>query len=154
MSKSNPLEVLFWSIAFPGFGQFLNGKFLKGFVLLNLEFVINTQSNLNTIIILSFRGNIQRAIEQTNYQWLMFYPCVYLFSIWDAYRDSGGGRESYSFIPFVFSAYFGTIEVTYSTDIKIFGALLGPVWLSIFFLLLGVGVGVVLRRCLLISFHK
>lgn len=149
MSKSNRLEVLFWSIAFPGFGQFLKGKFLKGLVLLILEFLINTQSNLNTVIISSFQGEIQTAIEQANYQWLMFYPCVYLFGMWDAYRDAGGGKESYSFLPFVLSAYFGTIGVIYSNYLTIFGVILGPIWFSILFLIIGVGVGLVLRKFLL-----
>lgn len=31
MRKSNrKIEMLFWSIALPGFGQFLNGKYLEG----------------------------------------------------------------------------------------------------------------------------
>lgn len=111
MSKQAPIEKLFWSIAFPGFGQLLNGKFFKGLVLVILEILINVQSNLNQIIVHSFHGDMTSAIGHTNYQWLMFYPCVYLFAIWDAYRDAGGGNSRYSFFPFVFSAYFGTIGV-------------------------------------------
>jgi len=146
LSKSRLLEVLFWSIAFPGFGQFLNGKFVKGIVLLVLEFAINNQSRLNSIIVMSFHGEIQTAIEQTNYQWLMFYPCIYLFGMWDAYRDAGGGKEPFSFLPFVFSAYFGTVGVVYSKNLTLFGLLFGPVWLSILFLFIGVGVGLILKR--------
>jgi hypothetical protein len=119
MSKSKHIEVLFWSIAFPKFEQFLNGKFLKGVTFLILEFLINSQSNLNTIIISSFQGQIEKAIGETNFQWLMFYPCVYLFSMWDAYRDAGGSTEPYSFLPFVFSAYFGTVGVVYSDTIDL-----------------------------------
>lgn len=146
LARSRSLEVLFWSIAFPGFGQFLNGKFMKGIVLLILEFVINNRSHLNTIIVSSFQGEIQTAIQQTNYQWLMFYPCVYLFGMWDAFRDAGGGKEPYSFLPFVFSAYFGTVGVVYSKNLSIFGLLFGPVWLSILFLFIGFGVGMVIKR--------
>ncbi|MEW9672409.1 hypothetical protein [Ammoniphilus sp. 3BR4] len=149
MSNPKPIEVLLWSIAFPGFGQFLNRKFLKGLVLLMLEFLINTYSNLNTVIILSFQGEILTAIEEANYQWLLFYPCVYLFGMWDAYRDAGGGKEPYSFLPFVFSAYFGTIGVIYSNALMVFGVILGPIWLSILFLIIGIGVGFMLRSFLL-----
>ena len=40
-------------------------------------------------ILYSFQGNIIReAIEATNYQWLMSYPCLYMFSMWDAYKDA------------------------------------------------------------------
>jgi hypothetical protein len=148
MPKSKHFEVILWSVAFPGFGQFLNKKILKGITFLTLEFVINTKSNLNLIIISSFLGEIDKAIDQTNYQWLMFYPCVYLFAIWDAYRDAGGGQEPYSFLPFVFSAYFGTIGVIYSKSVYFLGRKWGPVWFSILFLLIGVGVGFIIKKTL------
>ena len=43
-SEVNPKEVLLWSIAFPGFGQLLNGKYFKGIMLILLEVIINIQS--------------------------------------------------------------------------------------------------------------
>jgi hypothetical protein len=152
--RKNRGEVLFWSIAFPGFGQFLNGKYVKGVVLVALEFLINVMSNMNRAIVSSFHGDITQAIYDTDLQWLLFYPCVYLFGIWDAYRDAGGGREPYSFLPFVFSAYFGTIGVIYSPILKIYGVLWGPIWLSILFLLLGYGVGLLIRLCLNLVIKK
>src|SRR4051794_40670523 len=102
----NSYEKFFWCIALPGFGQFLNGKYLKGVILIFLEFLVNVQANFNEIIILSFHGDIERAIIQTDYQWLMFYPCLYFYAIWDAFKDGGGGKDSFSFLPFVFAAYF------------------------------------------------
>jgi hypothetical protein len=73
------MEKLLWSIALPGFGQLLNGKFLKGMLLISLEFLINIQANFNEVIILNFLGRTEEAIQQTNYGWLMFYPCLYFF---------------------------------------------------------------------------
>jgi hypothetical protein len=105
----NRKEALLWSIALPGFGQFLNGKLIKGFILLILEILINVLANFNEVIILSFYGDIEKAIIQTNYQWLMFYPCLYFYAMWDAWKDSGGGKERHSFLPFVFAAYFVTV---------------------------------------------
>jgi len=134
-------EKLLWSIALPGFGQILNGKLTKGILLIFLEILINVQANFNEVIILSFQGEIVSAIEQTNYQWLMFYPCLYFFAIWDAFKDAGGGKERYSFLPFVFGAYFVTVGLIYSSNLRIFGWLLGPVWLPMLFLIPGVGIG-------------
>ncbi|MFC7686992.1 hypothetical protein [Ureibacillus sp. GCM10028918] len=145
MSKENRVEKILWSIALPGFGQLLNGRFLKGLLLIVLEILINVQSNLNNSIIYSFQGEIQLAIDQTNYQWLMFYPCLYMFSIWDAYREAEGETSPYSFIPFVFSAYFGTIGVIYSSSLMVFGVQFGPVFLPILFLILGIGIGVLIK---------
>lgn len=47
---ANKRETLLWSIALPGFGQLLNGKLIKGTVLIFLEFMVNVQSNLNEIM--------------------------------------------------------------------------------------------------------
>jgi hypothetical protein len=142
MGKCTRIEAFLWSIALPGFGQLLNGKFFKGLLLIGLEFLINVQSNLNEIIISSFHGEIEKTINQTNYQWLMFYPCVYMFGIWDAYRDAGGGTTPYAVVPFAFGAFFGTVGIIFSNDF------LGAVWLGIVGLFLGIAVGLIIRTYL------
>jgi hypothetical protein len=146
MAQSKKAEVLFWSIALPGFGQYLNGKILKGTVLILLEFIVNVKSGLNYAILPSFYGNIQEAIAHTNFQWLMFYPCLYLFAMWDAYRDAGGGQEPFSFLPFVFAAFIGTIGVVYSPIFHINGIYFGVIWLPILFLILGFFIGKIIRK--------
>lgn len=90
MAKGSHIEKLLLSIALPGFGQLLNVAYFKGLVLIVLELLININSNLNLAIVESFYGNIDTAIQLTNYQYLMFYPCVYLYAIWDSYKDAGG----------------------------------------------------------------
>ncbi|MBD8028056.1 hypothetical protein H9636_15505 [Ureibacillus sp. Re31] len=148
MSKSGQIEKILWSIALPGLGQLLNGQLFKGLILIILEFLINVQSSLNQVIIYSFQGDIQLAIEETNYQWLMFYPCIYMYSIWDAYRDAEGETTPFSFLPFVISAYLGTIGVIYSSNLKLFGVLIGPVFLPILFIIFGIGIGVLIKMIL------
>lgn len=146
MNQNNKYEKLLWSIALPGFGQILNGRFLKGLLFIMLEFLINVQSNLNVVILLSFHGEIEQAIQQTNYQWLMFYPCLYFFAMWDAYKDAGGGKSSFAFLPFAFSAYFMTVGVIYSTSFKMTGILFGPLWLPILSVIPGVVIGLLLKK--------
>ncbi|GIN20697.1 MAG TPA: hypothetical protein DEO65_02330 [Bacillus bacterium] len=144
----NAKERLFWSIAVPGFGQLLNGKYIKGIVLIALEFLVNVMGNFNAVIIASFHGDIERAINQADFQWLMFYPCLYFFAIWDAYKDAGGGKEPYSFLPFAFTAYFVTAGVIFSTKVRLFGVLLGPIWLPILSVIPGVLAGLLLKKIL------
>ncbi|MCJ8009961.1 hypothetical protein ACFFF5_20150 [Lederbergia wuyishanensis] len=139
-------EKLFWSIALPGFGQLLNGRYVKGIVLILLEFLVNVQSNFNTVIMSSFHGDIETAISQANFQWLMFYPCLYFFAMWDAYKDAGGGKEKYSFLPFAFSAYFVTVGTIFSTKLRLFGVLLGPIWLPILSVIPGLVVGFLIKK--------
>lgn len=142
MKKPTRTEVFLWSIALPGFGQLLNGQYIKGLLLVVLEFVINWQSDLNEVIIASFHGDIKQAIAQADYHWLMFYPCVYMFGIWDAYKDAGGGETPYAVIPFALGAFFATTGLIYSRDF------LGPVWLAMIGLLVGIAVGLIIRAIL------
>lgn len=144
MGKCTRTEVFLWSIALPGFGQLLNGRVLKGLLLVGLEFLINCQSNLNEVIISSFHGEFEKAINQTDYQWLMFYPCIYMFGIWDAYKDAGGGTTPFAVVPFAFGAFFGTIGIIFSRDY------LGAVWLGIVGLSLGIAIGLLIKRILVI----
>jgi hypothetical protein len=142
----NPKEKLIWSIAFPGFGQLLNGKYLKGILFILLELIINVQSNFNQIIYFSFNGEIRKAIEHTEYQWLMFYPCVYFFSMWDAYKDAGGGKDPYSYFPFVMPACFVTVGLMFSARVKVLGIYLGTVWFPILCVIPGILVGILVKK--------
>jgi tetrahydromethanopterin S-methyltransferase subunit E len=69
--------------------------------------------------------------------------------MWDAFRDAGGGIEDYSFLPFVFAAYFVTVGCIYSTNFRLFGVLLGPVWLPILCVIPGVTIGLILKKSLI-----
>lgn len=143
------IERLFWSIGLPGFGQFLNGKYFKGIVLVLLEFIINSRANINTAIVLSFLGQTEAAVQQANYQWLMFYPCIYLFGIWDAYKDACEKESPYLFLPFAIAAYTETVGVIYSKTFRINGILLGPIFLPMICIFLGFSIGLVIRNLLL-----
>ncbi|MCT9852318.1 hypothetical protein P2R64_23760 [Priestia megaterium] len=145
----NELESIFWSIGLPGLPQVLNGRLTKGILFIGLEIVINIQSTFNQVILLSFQGETEKAIEQTNYQWLMFYPCLYFFSMWDAYKDANEEKPPLSFLPFVFSAYFVTVGIMYSSIFSIKNVLLGPVWLPLFFLPIGLSSGLIVRKILI-----
>ncbi|MFP7737287.1 hypothetical protein ACLHDF_29085 [Priestia aryabhattai] len=145
----NELESIFWSIAMPGFPQLLNGRLIKGILFITLEIAINIQSNVNTVLLLNFQGKIDEAIEHTNYQWLMFYPCLYFFSIWDAYKDANEEKSPLSFLPFVFSAYLVTVGVMYSSTFTIRGVLLGPLWFPLLCLPIGLLVGLIVKQIII-----
>lgn len=138
-------ERILWSIAIPGFGQLLNRQFFKGILFIVLEGIINTHSHLNKIIVLSFQGQITNSIATTDYQWLMFYPCVYMFAIWDAYKNAAENQGRLLYLPFVLAAYLGTVGIAYSPFFSISGHLMGPVWLPLTFSLFGVGIGIGIR---------
>lgn len=137
---SRVAEAMLWSIAFPGLGQLRNGKLFKGVLLLVLELLINAKSHLNMVILHSFNGNIRDTIAYTDYQWIMFYPCIYMFGIWDAYKDAGGGTKPYAVLPFAFGAFCGTVGVIFSQR------WLGAMWLGLCGLAVGIALGFALQR--------
>ncbi|GIO24850.1 hypothetical protein [Oceanobacillus sp. J11TS1] len=147
--KSKKLEAVLWSIALPGFAQLLNHRYIKGILFIGLEILINVMGNLNTVIILSFHLKIEEAIAQTNYLWLMFYPCLYFFTIWDAYKDAGGGEKPFAYLPLAFTAYFVTVGVIFSPNLTIFGHFIGPVWMPILSTPIGLAIGGLIRWFLL-----
>lgn len=147
--KTSPSEALVWSMVLPGFGQLLLGNYLLASFLLALEVLINTQSHFNEIIFHSLTGDITQAIEKGNLSWLSFYPCVYFFAMFDAYRTAGGGKNNrFSFLPFVFAAYFVTVGVFYSSHARITGHLMGPLWFPIICFIPGVLFGFLLKHLL------
>ncbi|WP_449539240.1 hypothetical protein [Ferdinandcohnia sp. Marseille-Q9671] len=143
------IERLFWSIALPGFGQLLNKQYVKGLTFIFLEFLVNTLGNFNEVIRLSFLGETQLALQLTNYGWLMFYPCLYFFAMWDAFKEAGGGQAPYSFLPFAFCAYFVTVGLMYAPKAMFFGITFGPVFFPMICVIPGLIVGFLIRKIIL-----
>jgi hypothetical protein len=128
---------LLWSMTIPGFGQLYNGDYLIGVLLVVLEFAINVKANLNLAILYSFQGDCLQAAQIANAQWVLFYPCVYVFSLWQAYnqamennrlsqKQADDSYHTYYNGVFVGAAMVGTLGVIYSSQIgPIFGGLAG-----------------------------
>ncbi|MFC0525767.1 hypothetical protein ACFFGV_19500 [Pontibacillus salicampi] len=84
----NPYIIAWWSVAFPGFGHLLLSKYLRGFLLLFWEFIVNINAKVNVAMVYSFQGKIEMATEVLNTRWLIIYIPVYIFTIWDTYRTT------------------------------------------------------------------
>ncbi|WP_061808823.1 hypothetical protein [Rossellomorea vietnamensis] len=113
----NPYIIAWWSAAFPGFGHLLLSKYLRGFVLVIWEVLVNIQSNVNLAMIYSFQGEIEKAKDILDTQWLLIYIPGYIFSIWDSYRTTVdlnnvfimADREEHRFNTFS----IGALEINY-----------------------------------------
>ncbi|MEO2077339.1 MAG: hypothetical protein ABGX20_18560 [Bacillus sp. (in: firmicutes)] len=153
MKKMSRLEAVLWNIAFPGFSQLIIGQFIKGILFVFLEILVNVMSNFNLAIMYSFLGKIEQAEAVIDYQWLMFYPCLYMFSMWDGYRAAMPENERYSFLPFVSCAYFVTVGLMVSPKVTVFHVHPGPVFLPMLFLIPGLIIGFFIKY-LLFFFSK
>jgi hypothetical protein len=150
MKKSEkPFECILLNIALPGTCQILNGSYIKGILLLILAGTINVKSHLNEIIFFLFNGDTTKIISNVHINWLMFYPCVYFFALWDAYKDAGGEKMEFSYLPFIFSVYFTTVGIIFSEKLNLFGIpgiVTGPVICFITGILLGMAAKVLMNK--------
>ena len=113
----NPLVIAWWSAAFPGFGHFLLSKYLRGALLFVWEVVVNVHLHLNQAIQYSFTGEIEKAVQVLDHQWLLLYSPVFVFGIWDSYRTANDMNNIY-LLAYQENAYFkpfriGAIEINY-----------------------------------------
>ncbi|TCP22688.1 hypothetical protein EV207_13430 [Scopulibacillus darangshiensis] len=84
----SPVVIAWWSATVPGFGHLLLSKYLRGYMLILWEMVINTQANLNMAIVYSFTGQFDMAKAALDLRWMTLYAPVYLFAIYDSYRTT------------------------------------------------------------------
>lgn len=84
--QKNPWVVVWWSLAFPGFGHLLINSNVIGFSLIIWELLINNQANLNQAIYLSMIGDFEEAKNVLNKKWFLFYIGMYIFAAWDCYK--------------------------------------------------------------------
>ncbi|MCL6610091.1 MAG: hypothetical protein K6T66_00975 [Peptococcaceae bacterium] len=88
LGRGNPWAAAAWSALLSGFGQMYNGRAFKAFILLGWTVAIIWLARLNDGIICTFTGDFRRAKEVVDYQWVLFFPSIYLYSVWDAYSDA------------------------------------------------------------------
>ncbi len=81
----NPWVTALWSAMFPGFGYIIMGSYMKGFLLIAWELLINTQAHINTAIMYTYLGQFDLAREVLNVRWTLLYLAVWAFSIWGSY---------------------------------------------------------------------
>ncbi|MEN6349221.1 MAG: hypothetical protein ABFD08_07470 [Syntrophomonas sp.] len=81
----NPWVTALWSAFFPGFGHIILGSYIKGFLLIGWEFLINTQAHINLAIMYSYLGKYDMAREVLDARWTLLYLAVWAFSIWGSY---------------------------------------------------------------------
>jgi hypothetical protein len=84
----NPWVVAWWSASCPGFGHIQLGLYIKGFILIMFEIIINVNAKINLAMVYSFTGQFEMAKEVLNIRWLALYIAIYIHCIWDSYRQT------------------------------------------------------------------
>ncbi|RSK27764.1 hypothetical protein EJF36_13255 [Bacillus sp. HMF5848] len=132
----SPNAVMWWSAAMPGFGHIMICKYLRGFLLIIWEFIVNINAHLNLAIFYTFLGRYEEAIQVLDTNWILLYVPVYLFSIWDSGRvaidinkyailaDTNGSVSEIE--PISFSALENNYLDKFSNKIAIFWSFVFP----------------------------
>jgi hypothetical protein len=109
----NPWIPTLWSFAFPGFGHFLLGMYIEGYLLVIWEIFVNCKAYLNEAMLYSFTGQFEKSKEILSLKWGLLYIAVYVFSVWDSYRSAVdtnkyqvlAEREKSKIVPYVLSSF-------------------------------------------------
>ncbi|MFP3607451.1 hypothetical protein, partial [Paraburkholderia sp. SIMBA_053] len=79
---------IIWSLFMPGLGQLYIHRIIVAFFIVTWTVVFFYYSHLLEAISLLFLGEIQKATNVLNPEWLLFFPSLYGFATYDAYINT------------------------------------------------------------------
>jgi hypothetical protein len=88
LDKRNPVMSVIWSMFMPGLGQLYIHRIITAFFALIWTIVFLYYSHLLEAIQLLFLGEIQKATQTLNKQWLLYLPSMWGFAIYDSYINT------------------------------------------------------------------
>lgn len=84
----NPTMAALWSAVAPGLGHLYSDRKLKAFILTGWYLAVTLKANLVLSVFHLLRGDLEGSKQLVDYQWLLFWPSIYMFGIVDAYQDA------------------------------------------------------------------
>jgi TM2 domain-containing membrane protein YozV len=88
LARRSPTMAALWSVLMPGFGQLYNDRALQALALMGWYLAVAFKSGLALGAYHTLRGEFHLVLPLLNYQWLLFWPSIYIFGIADAYADT------------------------------------------------------------------
>ncbi|HEY3367489.1 MAG TPA: hypothetical protein VGK74_20730 [Symbiobacteriaceae bacterium] len=88
ISKRNPWMSVFLASFLGGAGHFYNFKMVKAIMLMGWHLLIWLNAGLDEAVVAMVRGDWLAAHQAIDYQWLLFFPSIHIFNIWNAYSDT------------------------------------------------------------------
>lgn len=87
LSHRDPAMAAIWSAALPGAGQLYADRAVKSLTLMGWYLAVVWKSGLAHAAFHTLQGNLAGSDVQIDYEWLLFWPSIYLFGIADAYSE-------------------------------------------------------------------
>ncbi|WP_186579445.1 hypothetical protein [Aquibacillus kalidii] len=85
LDKRNPVLSFVWSLFMPGLGQLYIHRILTAAFVLIWAVVFFYQSHALEAVTFLFWGNIEKSTEVLNPEWLLFFPSLYGFAVYDSF---------------------------------------------------------------------
>ncbi|RIW34616.1 hypothetical protein D3H55_08860 [Bacillus salacetis] len=95
LDKRNPVMAVFWSLLVPGLGQLYIHRIVTAFFVNIWTVVFFYYSRGMEAISLLFLGEIQKATDVISPEWLLFFPSIYGFSLYDSYVNTIENNKLY-----------------------------------------------------------
>jgi len=88
LDRREPYMAILWSLFVPGLGQLYVHRIITAFFVLVWAVVFFYYSHVLEAISLLFLGEIDKATSVLKPEWLLFFPSVYGFSVYDSYINT------------------------------------------------------------------
>jgi TM2 domain-containing membrane protein YozV len=88
LDKRNPIMAVFWSLLVPGLGQLYIHRIVTAFFVIVWTVVFFYLSHGLEALSLLFLGEIEKATNVLHPEWLLFFPSIYGFSVFDSYANT------------------------------------------------------------------
>ncbi|MNC19963.1 hypothetical protein D3C75_679030 [compost metagenome] len=95
LKYKNPLMVVWWSAAFPGFGHLFLNQYIRGVLLTLAEVILNTLAHINQALMYSFSGRFLMAKNILEIRWAVAYMLIYMLTVWDSYVNARSLNKLY-----------------------------------------------------------
>ncbi|WP_160725378.1 hypothetical protein [Bacillus sp. USDA818B3_A] len=88
LDKRKPWVAIAWSALFPGLGQLYLHNVIAGFFMFIYTITICYFGNILGAMNLTMLGRFAEVKQSLNIQWLLYFPSIYFFIVYDAYVSS------------------------------------------------------------------
>ena len=95
LDKRNPIMAVIWSLFIPGLGQLYIHRIVTAFFVIIWTVVFFYYSRGLEAISLLFLGEIKKDTTVINLEWLLFFPSLYGFSVFDSYINTVENNKLY-----------------------------------------------------------
>ncbi|TYR73149.1 hypothetical protein FZC79_19795 [Rossellomorea vietnamensis] len=95
LDKRNPVMSVIWSLFVPGLGQLYIHRILTAFFVIIWVVTFSYFSHGLEAISLLFLGKVQEATSVLKPEWLLFFPSIYGFSVYDSYINTVENNKLY-----------------------------------------------------------